>query len=66
MRTLGLKVTQTVCSGAEATSSEQQEETGCEVALAQQLHMNLAQLQTLSDSFVLCNSFSLSLPQTSR
>lgn len=36
MRTLGFKVTQTVCGGAVATSSEEEEEAGCEVALAQQ------------------------------
>jgi hypothetical protein len=64
MRTLGLKVTQTVCGGgAAATSGEEQEEAGCEVALAQHLRMNLVQLQTLSDPCVLCNSFSLPLPQ---
>lgn len=42
MRTQGFKVTQTVCGGAIATSSEEEEEAGCEVALGQQLHMNLA------------------------
>lgn len=36
MRTLGFKVTQTVCGGAVATSREEEEEAGCEVALAQQ------------------------------
>lgn len=35
MRTLGLKVSQTVCGGAVATSGEEQEGAGCEVALAQ-------------------------------
>lgn len=62
MRTLGLKVTQTVHGGAVVTSSEEQEEAGCEVALGQQLHMNLALPQTRSDSSVLCNSFCLFLP----
>lgn len=52
-------------NSAVATSGEEQEEAGCEVALALQLYMDLAQPQTLSDSSVLCNSFSLSLPQAS-
>lgn len=49
MRTLGLKVIQTVCGSAVVTSSEEQEEAGCEVAQAQQRHMNLALLQALRD-----------------
>lgn len=68
MRTLGLKVIQTVCGSAVVTSSEEQEEAGCEVAQAQQRHVNLAQLQALRDLSSVTGFFFfffLSLSQTS-